>query len=199
MLCEQRSPGICKPTHARTLVPPSCALDSMATSQEHNDLRLASLTRDLEVLEVLRERYPTLDWQDFDAVLVHSAVNTIQNEVAVIEWNLNKQDALHEEPSDRLESSLRLINHVRFAEQINFDPIRPDFASDSLLRSTGSHIVPFRKRPEPDGYVQDVSENMDIVCCCNSLALDHSNRDSIDYDCKSLDLSSKPRISAFLR
>ena len=62
----------------------------MVTSQEHDHMRLASLTRDLEALEVVRRQHPILEWQDFDAVPIHSACNEMQNEVAVPEWNMTR-------------------------------------------------------------------------------------------------------------
>ena len=45
------------------------------------------LVGELEVFEAVRERYPTLDWQDFDgALLVHSSYNTMKNQLVVSEW-----------------------------------------------------------------------------------------------------------------
>ena len=50
--------------------------------------QIQALTGELEAFDAVRERYPTLDWQDFDgAVLIHSSHNTMKNQLAVLEWN----------------------------------------------------------------------------------------------------------------
>ena len=45
------------------------------------------MTADLEVLLQIQSRKPILDWHDDDAVMVHSAVNMLKNEVAALQYN----------------------------------------------------------------------------------------------------------------
>ena len=61
----------------------------------YDNRRLQRLADDLECLGAVRQRYPTLDWHDFDgAFLVHSSHNALLNEFAVLEWNVQaKRDA----------------------------------------------------------------------------------------------------------
>ena len=152
-------------------------------------MRFASLTRDLEALEVVRRQHPILDWQDFDAVLIHSACNVVQNEVAVLEWNMNEQpeSSLHKSLLDHPDRPMRLTKKVSFDEEINLDPSRPA----SLFASTVSPIVPFQKRPEAGGPDQDAFKDLEIVCCFHSVPLDHSTGDI----CTSLGPSSPCPIS----
>lgn len=61
---------------------------STTRAEQLNRRRIHVLTGELEAFEAVRERYPTLDWQDFDgAVLIHSSHNTMKNQLAVLEWN----------------------------------------------------------------------------------------------------------------
>jgi hypothetical protein len=59
-------------------------------------VRLESILADMEALEVVRKRYPTLEtadeWEDFDgAVLVHSTLNTLRNCVTGVSWKVASQ------------------------------------------------------------------------------------------------------------
>jgi hypothetical protein len=103
---------------------------------EHDDRRLQSLADDLECLSAVRQRYPTLDWRDFDgAFLVHSSHNTLRNQLAVLEWNAQaKRDASHDhaafatasagarEDGQHALRSPRSLSQVTFAERIQEIP-----------------------------------------------------------------------------
>ena len=61
-----------------------------------DDLRLKSLLADIAALEELRKLYPTLEtsdeWEDFDgAVLVHSTINALRNNIEDIKWKMGKR------------------------------------------------------------------------------------------------------------
>lgn len=63
------------------------------------------MTADLEVLVQIQSRKPTLDWHDDDALMVHSAVNMLKNEIAVLQYN--KQAAERPAPKDTVGATLR--------------------------------------------------------------------------------------------
>ena len=57
--------------------------------------RLASAFLDLEALEAIQERSsPNVDWDDYEnSVLIHSAVNTLRNNVAALKLNEDMEGA----------------------------------------------------------------------------------------------------------
>lgn len=52
---------------------------------QNNGHRIRLLNADLEVLVSIQSSKPTLDWHDYDTVMVHSAVNMLRNELAVLQ------------------------------------------------------------------------------------------------------------------
>ena len=84
------------------------------------DPRLAALVFDLEQVEAVAKRYPTLQWNPDDddlSVLVHSTVNALKNQIAVIEHNhagaeLRRQFQMRR-PRGRLDKT---VARVSFAE-----------------------------------------------------------------------------------
>ena len=53
--------------------------------RESPEARLRRLSGDLEVLEQIQRQRPTLEWDDYDTILVHSAVNMLKNEVLALQ------------------------------------------------------------------------------------------------------------------
>ena len=102
----------------------------------YDDRRLQRLADDLECLGAVRQRYPTLDWHDFDgAFLVHSSHNALLNECAVIEWNVQakhdesmmrrvllRRPARAKTVNSRSVSPARQVSQVAFADSIEVIP-----------------------------------------------------------------------------
>ena len=102
----------------------------------YDDRRLQRLADDLECIGAVRQRYPTLDWHDFDgAFLVHSSHNALLNECAVIEWNVQakhdesmmrrmllRRPARAKTVNSRSVSPARQVSQVAFADSIEVIP-----------------------------------------------------------------------------
>ena len=124
----------------------------MGAACSRQDPVLISLERDLHALEVVLQQFPTLDWNDETAVLVHSAFNTLRNQVAGREWSKScrKRRTMvsclvqcHVTPLSR-RTSASLATRVSFAEDvevilrqsIDFDPLRMTSHPESALPTT---------------------------------------------------------------
>jgi hypothetical protein len=82
--------------------------DSCAVVAPTSD-RLASLSLDLEAVEdVLKRTCPVLDWDDENSVMIHSAANTLRNNFAVLEINLDLQRA--NTAVGKIKSALRSVS-----------------------------------------------------------------------------------------
>ena len=86
-------------------------------SRESPEVRLRRLSGDLEVLEQMQRQRPTLEWDDYDTILVHSAVNMLKNEVSALQCISKLKCAQCAAPAEaqtlaaKVKASLRSAGH----------------------------------------------------------------------------------------
>jgi hypothetical protein len=122
-----------------------------------DELRLKSLLADIASLEEFRKRYPrpeTADeWADYDgSVLLHSAINTLQNIIEDIKWKMDKRSyagKIRNWVSNFSSLTLRSRKHTSTAQMLRPDADRPspqrrvrisNDAANQALRSANDDV-----------------------------------------------------------
>ena len=141
-----------------------------------------SLLRDLEALEVLRQRYPTLNWQDEDAVLVHSAYNALANTLAEADWKRRSKkrwilpryalrlitDHRRQRTCSAAAKQVSFINGISGQQSTRDSACATPYHWDSSVR--GAFIVPYQSRmavtsadPTMEDFDSDHIEDMHVL------------------------------------
>jgi sugar-specific transcriptional regulator TrmB len=95
-----------------------------------DELRLKSLMEAIAALEDFRKRYPrpeTADeWEDYDgSVLLHSAINTLQNIIEGIKWKMDKRSYAGKIRNWFATLTLRSRKHTSTSQMLRPDADRP--------------------------------------------------------------------------
>ena len=150
------------------------------------DPRLAALVFDLEQVEAVAKRYPTLQWNPDDddlSVLVHSTVNALKNQIAVIEHNhagaeLRRQFQMRR-PRGRLDKAAARVSFAEGCSTIprSFERLDPGRDHPRVLESGRPTQMPVPARSCADKGSRQDAERVKLcalahVGCGAALALD---------------------------